>query len=264
MELNEVKEIQKVSYEILLEIDRICKKNDIAYMLVAGTALGAIRHKGFIPWDDDLDIGMTRDDYNRFIEALKKDLSPDYYFHCFETDHKYNVVIPQMKIRKRNTYIKEVNFLLKNKCLGDGLFVDVFVYDHISEKKWMNNLFRCYMYPYAYLLMLLDNLGLNPILLKKGFVNSAIWFSRKNKNSKMWGYSMTWVFSKLSRQHEYKEEDLFPYIKHPFEEGFFPLPHNPDAFLKIEIGEDYMTPPPISKQVPKHTVEYSLTSDHPH
>lgn len=262
MELSEVKEIQKVSYDILLEIDRICKKYDIGYMLVAGTALGAVRHQGFIPWDDDLDIGMTRHDYERFIEALKEDLPEDYYFHCFETDPKYNVVIPQMKIRKKNTYIKEVNFLLRNKCEGNGLFVDVFVYDHISDKAYINNLFRCFMYPYAYLLMLLDNLGLNPILLKKGFVNSAKWFSEKNKHSKTWGYSMTWVFSPLKRQHEYQEEDLFPYVNWQFENGMFPLAHNADAFLKIEIGEGYMTPPPKNKQIPKHTVEYSTTSDH--
>ena len=263
MDLKEVREIQKVSYDILLEIDRICKKHDIGYMLVAGTALGAVRHQGFIPWDDDLDIGMTQSDFDRFIVALKEDLSDDFYFHCFETDKKYNVVIPQMKVRKKNTYIKEVNFLLKNKCDGDGLFADVFVYDHVSEKEWVNNFFRCYMYPYAYLLMLLDNLGLNPVLLKKGFVNSAKWFANMNKNSKMWGYSMTWVFSPLSRQHVYKEEDLFPYIEMPFEQGLFPLPHNTDAFLKIEIGEGYMTPPPIEKQIPKHTVEYSTTSDYP-
>lgn len=261
MKLSEVKQIQKISFEILLEIDRICKKNNIPYMLVAGTALGAVRHQGFIPWDDDLDIGMTQDAFDNFIEALKKDLSDDYYFHCFDTDKKYNVVIPQMKVRKKNTYIQEVNFLLKNKCEGDGLFVDVFVYDHLSDHPLINNLFRCYMYPYAYLLMLLDNLGFNPILLKTGFVNSAKWFARKNKHSKTWGYSMTWVFSKLSRQHEYKQEDLFPYIYTIFENGQFPIAHNPDAFLKIEIGEDYMTPPPIDKQKPKHTVKYSTTSD---
>ena len=190
MNLDEVKEIQKVSFEILLEIDRICRKNQIPYMLVAGTALGAIRHKGFIPWDDDLDIGMTREAYDRFIVALQKDLSSNYYFHCFETDTKYNVVIPQMKIRKHNTYIKEVNFLLKNKCEGDGLFVDVFVYDHISEKNWINHLFRCYMYPYAYLLMLLDNLGFNPVTLKKGFVNrnpKSLSFWNKKRCRKSFG-----------------------------------------------------------------------------
>ena len=263
MDLSEVRELQKVSYDILLEIDRICKKHGIEYMLVAGTALGAVRHQGFIPWDDDLDIGMTQQAFDRLIVALQEDLSDDYYFHCFETDKKYNVLIPQMKIRKRNTYIKEKNFLLKNKCEGDGLFVDVFVYDHVNDHEWVNNLFRCYMYPYAYLICLLDNLGINPVLLKKGFVNSAKWFARKNQHSKTWGYSMTWVFSKLSRQHVYNEEDLFPYIQLPFEDGLFPLPHNTDAFLKIEIGEGYMTPPPQHLQVPKHTVEYSTTSDKP-
>ncbi len=262
MDLKEVREIQKVSYDILLEIDRICEKHQIEYMLVAGTALGAVRHQGFIPWDDDLDIGMTQTEFDCFIEALKSDLSDDYYFHCFETDTKYNVVIPQMKVRKKNTYIQEVNFLLKNKCEGDGLFVDVFVYDHVSDTPWHNDLFRCFMYPYAYLLMFLDNIGINPVLLKKGFVNSAKWFSKKHQNSHTWGYSMTWVFSKLSRQHIYQENDLFPYQKIKFEDGMFPVANNTDAFLKIEIGEGYMTPPPVNKQKPKHTVKYSTTRDH--
>ena len=66
-----LKEAQDASLEILLEIDRICRANDIRYLMDAGTLLGAVRHKGFITWDDDVDIAMTRDNFDRFYEAVR-------------------------------------------------------------------------------------------------------------------------------------------------------------------------------------------------
>jgi len=263
MELTEVKKIQAVALDILIEIDRICEKNNIEYTLACGTALGAIRHQGFIPWDDDLDIGMTRENYKKFLIALKEDLGNDYYYHCFETDHRYNVLIPSMKVRKKGTYILERNSLLKHHCDGDGLFVDVFIYDHISERKWVNAIFRCWMYLLFVPLFILDNLNLNPVLLKKLYLGSAEWFDSHHQHSKKWGLSMTWVFNKPSKQQVYWEQDLFPFQKMPFEGRLFWMPHNPDAFLRVEIGDDYMTLPPVEQRISKHTVEFSVTSDHP-
>ena len=100
-----IKTVQKELYKILIEIDRICEKNNIDYFLTGGTCLGAVRHKGFIPWDDDADIGMSRKDYKKFIKTLKKDLSENFTYHCYEKDKRYLVTWPAMKIRIKNTYI---------------------------------------------------------------------------------------------------------------------------------------------------------------
>ena len=122
------KMLQEKLLEALKEVDRICEKNNIDYFLADGTCLGAVRHKGFIPWDDDVDIAMSRSEYKKFIKALEKDLSDKYVYHCYEKNKKYTVTWPAMKIRMKNTYIKEKNVLLPNKCKdSDGIFIDVFI-----------------------------------------------------------------------------------------------------------------------------------------
>ena len=72
MEIICLEELKKIELDILLYIDKVCSENDLRYMLCGGTLLGAVRHKGFIPWDDDIDIMMPRPDYNKFIEILNK------------------------------------------------------------------------------------------------------------------------------------------------------------------------------------------------
>ena len=80
-----VKDVQNILLDMIKDIDELCKKNNIEYVLTGGSTLGAIRHKGFIPWDDDMDIAMKRSEYHKFIKALKKDLDPaKYTFHCYE------------------------------------------------------------------------------------------------------------------------------------------------------------------------------------
>ena len=81
-----VKDVQNVLIEMMKDIDELCRKNNIEYVLTGGSTLGAIRHGGFIPWDDDLDIAMMRDQYKKFIKVLKTQLSDKYVFHCFEVN----------------------------------------------------------------------------------------------------------------------------------------------------------------------------------
>ena len=92
MEYNEldvgIRDVQMIQLEILLEFDRICRKNNIKYQLFAGTLLGAVRHKGFIPWDDDIDVCLLRDDYEKFLDVCLRDLDPGFFLQTYETDEK--------------------------------------------------------------------------------------------------------------------------------------------------------------------------------
>lgn len=78
MNLNELKTVQKIMKETLFDIIDVCEKYEIEYFLMYGTLLGAVRHQGIIPWDDDIDIGMTRNNYNKFLEVASKELEGKY------------------------------------------------------------------------------------------------------------------------------------------------------------------------------------------
>ena len=77
--IKDLKEIQKIELNILIFIDKVCKENNIHYTLWSGTAIGAIRHKGFIPWDDDIDIAMPLDDYKKFLQIMDNEYSKNRY-----------------------------------------------------------------------------------------------------------------------------------------------------------------------------------------
>jgi lipopolysaccharide cholinephosphotransferase len=137
-----IKDIQKVQLEILLEFDRICKKNNIKYQLFAGTLLGAIRHKGFIPWDDDIDVCLLRKDYNRFISLCKLDLDSKYFLQTHETDRNY--IMQFAKIRKNNTKFVERG---TSKCnIHKGIYIDVFPMDNVIPDKFIGKVQQKILY----------------------------------------------------------------------------------------------------------------------
>lgn len=255
-----VKDVQKVLLAMLKDIDAICKKYEIPYFLMGGSALGAIRHNGFIPWDDDVDIAMKYEDYVRFVEVLKKEMPNDTYsFLCFETQKEYNVCIPTMKILKKGTHIKEANIFLKNKCKdGDGLFIDVFVVDSICEKKWIDFLYRLLTYPWMLLIVFIENVGFNPFLLKKGFVKYARKYSEKYKDSTLMGLDLCWTFAGLIKPIVYKKEDVYPLKEHLFEDALFMIPKNIHAFLNASIGVNHMCLPPLHKRRSKHIIDIDM------
>lgn len=107
--------------DIVKEIDRICKKHNIRYYLYGGTLLGAIRHKGFIPWDDDVDLVMPREDYDRFAEVCKTELDKDFFYQTCFTDPEYPMLFA--KIRKNKTRVSENKW--SDKDMHQGCFVDI-------------------------------------------------------------------------------------------------------------------------------------------
>lgn len=259
-----VKDVQNALLGMMIDIDKICRENNIPYVLTGGTALGAIRHKGFIPWDDDLDIAMMRKDYKRFIKVLEEKLPEQYTFHCYEKNKKYNVTIPPMKIRKRNTYIKEVNTLLANKCSDcDGIFIDVFVLDYVSKHKIIDVPFRCINGLLMLIINGFENIHINPIPLKSLFVSIAKFYGWLNRKSKYIGFDLTWTYISPFKGHIFKYEDIYPTKEVMFEDYKFTMANNHDAFLRMDIGPTYMTPPPENKRFAKHTVDINLDGPNP-
>ena len=105
MERDVLRKVQLVQLEMMKEIDRVCRENHIRYFLYRGTFLGAVRHQGFIPWDDDMDIAMLREDYEAFCRIAPEKLNPKYCLQNWHTDPNY--ALPFGKIRKRNTLYTE-------------------------------------------------------------------------------------------------------------------------------------------------------------
>ncbi len=125
--------MHKIQLEILLEVDRICKLHHITYCLVGGSVLGAVRHQGFIPWDDDIDVGMLRDEYNRFCIVCEKDLDTSRFFwQTVETDPEYRWTYGKMR-RKETQYVRSGQEHLKNQT---GVFVDIMPYDDCTDCFW--------------------------------------------------------------------------------------------------------------------------------
>lgn len=125
-----LEKLQKVELEMLIEVDRICRKNNIKYSIMYGTLLGAVRNGGFIPWDDDCDVVFKRDEYEKFFEACKKDLDTSKFFlQEHRTDPNY--LFGYGKLRKKNTvFRRKGQGHIKQR---DGIFMDLFIYDNIPD-----------------------------------------------------------------------------------------------------------------------------------
>lgn len=267
-----VRELQLEIVEIMDEIHRICVKNKIEYGLIAGSALGIVNYKGFIPWDDDIDICVLRKDWKRFLEALDKDLDKKFYFQCFENDKRFNVINgPQMKIRKRNTYIEEVNWLLKNRCkTGNGIFVDVVIYDNIAEEKWKDEGARTVVKVLMPFLVLLDNLRIPHTPLKKFVMWHSNRYARKHETSSLMSQPVSVPWEKFLHEPVFKKEDILPFKLYEFEgrkyysynhiEKILKQWYGPNCLKKWD-GKKWVETLPVEKRVPKHTAHLNLKGE---
>ena len=267
-----VRELQLEILEIMDEIHRICVKNDISYGLIAGSALGAVNYKGFIPWDDDIDICVLRKDWKKFIKALENDLDEKFYFQCYENDKKYNTIMgPQMKIRKRGTFIEETNWLLKNRCKsGDGIFVDAVIYDNIAESKFKDEVARTVVKIVMPFIVLLDNLHINPRPLKSFVVWYSNRYARKHENSKLMSQPVSVPWEKFLKEPVFLKEDILPFKLYEFEGRQYYSYNNIEKILKQWYGPNclkkwdgkkWVETLPEHKRVPKHTVHLNLNGE---
>lgn len=263
-----VRDLQLEILKIMDEIDRVCRKNNIDYALHAGSALGAVNYGGFIPWDDDIDVIVKKEDYLRLIEAFKKDLSDKFDFQCYETDKKYNVLINQMKVRLKNSYIEEVNTLLKNRCDGsNGIFIDISWYGNVSESKFIDQLHRTVIKLLVPLYIVLDNIHIPHNWLKKFITWFSNRYSDKNKNSKYASQTIAIPWEKFMKEPIFLKTDIYPFKDCEFEGRTYKTYNNPEKVLKEWYGErsvkvkrdgKWVDLYPKEKRVPKHVKDIKL------
>lgn len=252
-----VEELKQIELNMLREIDYICREHDIKYYVIGGTLLGAVRHRGFIPWDDDIDIAMFENDYYRFKDAITTS-SKYLRFDCLENSSNYPY--PYGKVCRKDTRIKEM-YLKGYECAG--VFIDVFRIDGRGNNEQadllytkLNKFQECWLSTFS----LSDEVSKN--ILKNTYrkirrilrnrISTRKWAERIDSTSKYIKFDLkeneycSWIHEKPF------PSDIFQNVTYlEFEDVLVPCPGDYDKFLKIKYG-DYMTLPPINERVSNH------------
>lgn len=270
MDSETLRRVQLAQLSIAKEIKRICNDNGIEYFLDSGTLLGAVRHKGFIPWDDDMDIGMTRENYDKFIEAAKSGLKEEYFLQTWETDKNYPM--PFAKIRLNGT--KYVENVFEKAQMHQGIYVDVFPYDIWPDKKGrQKKLWRKRLYLQSMIMMKCHYLKFKSDKAWKYFLKAVMFtFIRflslfHSKRSLIKRYEKeARKFSALGGESVYEQTVNFKFgywvvpseciensIELLFEDETFKCPQEYDKYL-TEVYGDYMTLPPEEKRAVGHNI----------
>ncbi len=238
---------QMMLLEMLEEIDRICRKHGIAYELFAGSALGAVRHQGFIPWDDDLDIIMLRSEYKRFLSIAPDELDANDYYLQKEYSAHWPVFFS--KLRRNNTACIE-RYIPKDTKTHQGVYIDIFPCDNLSD----HALSRRLQFVAAKMVIAksLDVRGyLTDNALKKALMamcrpipQSPLYrFAKKEDAGESKMVHSFFGASKKYRKAVYPREWIAEVIEMPFEGRNVPVSAHWDELLTTLYG-DYRTPTP--------------------
>lgn len=264
MDREMLRKVQPALLEVALEIKRVCEENDIRYFLCCGSFLGAVRHQGFIPWDDDLDVGMLREDYEKFCRIAPEKLGEKFCFQTWYTDPDYH--LPFGKVRRKNTLYLEAK---TRRLKENGFFVDVFPFDNAPEEKDQQQ-------AYADRLASLFRTRLMKVGAKPWMENDRINWKKRIGYLYYQLKALPYTAEGLSRKYDelaqvcppgkivarqrglnqlnYFErswlEDLQDY---PFEGKLLAGPKDYDAVLRSQFG-DYRTLPPEGERENRHQI----------
>lgn len=259
-------EIKSIQLEILIDVATFCKKYGIKYSLAYGTLIGAIRHKGYIPWDDDIDIMMPREDYNRFLDLFNNEYS---HLSVIAPELNDNFYAPYANVFNNRTLLKEIGISHRN--VNIGVKIDIFPMDFVA-----NDLNK-------YNEQLLETVKLNyRMLIKRHLVVAAIknsfknglkifikkilysFFSYKKMQQRIRQISLEYsntdfvdniVFRVTSTQQSRIPKSILEEYEVASFEGYeFQIIKNFDTYL-FPIYGNYMQLPPIEEQIPSHGFE---------
>ena len=268
----EIRKLQLLELEMLKEVLRICREHQLTYYALGGTLLGAVRHKGFIPWDDDIDIGIPRPDYEKFLKIAADELPDHLQVDYFKTEDRSLVKRPSYacKIRNLNVDVIERIANIPNRTKA---WIDIFPLDGVPGN-WLLRKIHSFRMLYRRMRIQFSMFDENVHTMRSNrpwYEKALIKFyriTRVGRNSDP--YDMMYRMDEALTRYDYdscsylinfmgawKLKELFPKSvygdgkEYPFEDLLITGPADADYVLKQMYG-DYMTPPPDSENTANH------------
>ena len=263
------RDIQQVGNKILLFIKEVCDSNNIKFFLAYGTALGAVRHKGFIPWDDDIDIYMLRSDYEKFWQIVSISSSR---YKLLDVEHSPEYFMPQVKMIDSKT---QIDWHIVNRKSSLGVWVDIYVLDNVPDddrelkrfQRKLNFLQLCFRH----------SLYRNKIKTIKNAIGCLIFSWTKLVGPRYFSKIMVSMskrynafntrriapssFTASSREDAVLERDILGCgTQAEFEGNSYLIPERIDTYLRHFYG-NYMDLPPLEKRVSNHTADFYLMDE---
>lgn len=253
---SKMKRIWKAELELLKLLDALCKKHGLKYYVVYGTLLGTVRHKGFIPWDDDIDVFMMRDDYMRLLQIAPGEISKPYFFQSIYTD---SMVWGISKIRDSRT--TAIEFPDMDESFNQGLFIDIFPLDSSDDgtpgmkmvTQIKHNIWDC-IYNRQAICNNLDNPDIWKLfVIDKSMVLELVNMSYQDAmrcfedfcSSHLYDTNIlrSWSSEVMGRLGKHYEREWFEeVIEMPFCDMMVPVPAGYEKLLIMDYGEDWRTP----------------------
>lgn len=260
-------QLRRAQLYIADEIKRICELHHIKYFLDCGSMLGAVRHQGFIPWDDDMDIGMMKEDYEKFLKICENELKDEFFLDNYETNPANALVYSKMRL-KGTKYIEEKG---NAEAKHNEIFVDIFPYFSISDNAFKRKLDGALLAGMSQAILSksgykvwkgeskLKRLKFIPtdivgkILTKKGMHRAVNRIVNKYKDTKM-----VCIHSGSCYDYWYVPKEIFDsMIEVKFEDRTYLIPKQYDVYLKTAYG-NYMELPPENKRTTHSIVNLQM------